>query len=102
MDLNDVLVRPIITEKSMREAGLGRFSFQINIQARKAQIRQAIEKNFNVNVHSIETLIVKGRKTRVGRKRRQVSLAPWKKAIAKLAPGQKIDLFEGLESEKKT
>lgn len=101
MQLDDILIRPIITEKSMKETGLDRFTFEVNIQAKKPEIRRAIEKRFNVNVKKLETLIVKGRKKRVGKKRISVKLAPWKKAIVKLASGQKIDLFEGLENEPK-
>ena len=101
MDSSDILKRPIITEKSMKEASLGRFTFEVNLRARKPEIRMAIEEKFNVNVRGIETIIVKGRKKRVGKRRILAKLSPWKKAIVKLTSGQKIDLFEGLENEPK-
>lgn len=101
MQLDDILIRPIITEKSMKETALGRFTFEVDIQAKKPEIRRAIEEKFNVNVKKVETLIVKGRKKRVGKKRISVKLAPWKKAIVKLNNNQKIDLFEGETNEPK-
>lgn len=101
MEQIDILRRPVITEKSMSQASVGRFTFEVAMEASKNQIRQAVEKQFKVKVVSIHTLIVKGKKKRVGKKRQQVKNSSRKKAIVTLFPGQKIDIFEGVESGKK-
>lgn len=102
MDQNNILIKPIITEKSMREASLGCFTFMVSLHARKPQIQKAVEENFNVNVIDVKTIVAKGKKKRVGKRRAILQLAPWKKAIVRLSTGQKIDLFEGETNEKKT
>lgn len=94
MDQTNILIKPIITEKSMDEAGRGRFTFAVLEKANKPQIKNTVEKQFNVNVISVKTLIVKGKKSRVGRKRIVRHASPFKKAIVELSQGQKIDLFE--------
>lgn len=97
----DVLKRPIMTEKSMREAGVGSFTFEVDKAATKGEIRQAIEEQFKVKVVGVQTLVVKGKRSRAGRRRQEIIGSPWKKAIIKLVSGQKIDIFEGVESGKK-
>ncbi|MDP3758652.1 MAG: 50S ribosomal protein L23 [Candidatus Daviesbacteria bacterium] len=89
-----VLKRPIITEKSMNQAGLGKFTFEVVSRADKKNIKQAIEEKFKVTVISVATNIVKGKTARVGKRRAEITKSSWKKAIVGLAKGQKIDLFE--------
>lgn len=103
MQTNDVIIKPILTELSLRSANLGWFTFEVSIQANKQEIKNAIEKNFNVNVVNVKTNITKSRKnTRVGKAKRRVLITKVKKARVKLAKDQKIQLFEGLEDGKKT
>lgn len=97
MDIGSVIVRPIVTEKAMKEASLGRYTFRVLLEADKPTIRKAVEESFKVNVKAVETTIVKGKKRRVGRRRTHTTLSPWKKAIVRLSEGQKIDLFEELK-----
>ena len=94
MNNRDIILAPIITEKSMQHAGLGKFSFKVATQADKRTIRRAIEEKFSVNVLNVWTMIVKGRKTRVGTRRNEVAVPPWKKAIVILKKGQNIGLFD--------
>lgn len=94
MEQIDVLIGPVITEKSMDEAGSGRFTFMVAKEATKPQIKQAVENQFKVNVLSVQTLMVKGKRGRGGKQRRVIKKSPAKKAMVKLSPGQKIDLFE--------
>ncbi len=89
-----LIVRPIITEKSMREAEAGKFTFQVVKDANKTAIKKAIESQFSVSVTGLSTITVKGKRKRVGKRRMEVKDSVIKKAIATLKKGQKIDLFE--------
>lgn len=93
MNLN-IIIKPIISEKSMSQVGLGKFTFEVAKSAGKNEIKKEVEKNFKVNVVSVATIVVKGRKKRTGTRRTEVAESSFKKAIVRLKPGQKIDLFE--------
>lgn len=101
MDAASILIRPIITEKSMDEAGRGRFTFVVAKNATKPEIKKAIEGQFKVNVISVATLVSKGKRGRAGKRRTEVVYTPFKKAIVGLKEGQRIDMFEVQEGEKK-
>ena len=89
----EVIKRPLITEKAVRiKETLGRYSFEVVPGSNKQSIRQAIEGFFSVKVEEVRTLIVRGKRRRVGRHFGQ--RPNWKKAIVTLAKGQKIELFE--------
>ena len=94
----DVLVRPLITEKSTDLMEQGQYAFEVLREANKIQIREAVEKRFNVKVTAVNTLNVKPKaKSRMATRRGGRITgheAGWKKAIVTLAPGESIDLFE--------
>jgi len=90
----NVIVAPIISEKSMLNAGKGRFTFVVAKDADKKAIKNAVEKAFNVNVIAVATTMVKGRTRRGGIRREEKVLSPWKKATVTLKSGQKIDIFD--------
>lgn len=94
MTNNIIIKRPIISEKSMNDASLGWYTFEVDLKANKKQIAQEVAKLFNVQVKSVSTEILKGKKKRAGRKRQIVKEANFKKAYVRLEAGQKIDLFE--------
>ena len=94
MDLHNVIVGPIITEKAMKEAGRGKFTFSVLRSANKTVIGKAVSAAFNVHVTAIQTVMVKGKRKRVGKKRTEVRDAVWKRAIVTLKKGEKIDIFE--------
>lgn len=94
MDLNNVIIRPIITEKSIKDATFGKFTFQVGKEIDKNEIKKAIEGEFKVNVVDVATSIVKGKKRRFGTRRIEKLSSPWKKASVTLKKGQKIDLFD--------
>lgn len=94
MDLTLVLKKPIITEKSLKAAQQGRYTFAVVKMATKGEIKKAVEKQFGVHVVATKTIILKGKTQRVGRRRQEIKKGPWKKAIVKLRPEEKIDLFE--------
>ena len=94
MEPNKVLTKAIITEKSMNDAASGWYTFAVRQRASKGEIKKAVESQFKVDVLNVRTIVVKGKSKRVGRRRQEVKLSPWKKAKVKLGPEQKIDLFE--------
>ena len=94
MHLYEVLRRPIITEKNTGLQAQGKYAFEVASEANKRQIKQAVEKAFNVKVTAVNVLIVPGKRGRVGK--REVLTPSWKKAIVTLQPGDKIGFFEGV------
>ena len=93
-DPRSVLVRPLMTEKSMqRKEELNAVTFKVTVDANKVEIRQAVEKVFNVKVATVRTASHEGKWKRMGK--HEGRRPSWKKAIVTLAPGHKIDLVEG-------
>ena len=102
MNIRQVIIAPVITEKSMRDAGLGRFTFKVAVSVNKPLIKEAIEKNFKVKVLKTFVSLVKGKTGRVGARRTEIVKTPWKKATVVLPKDQKISLFDtGGQSENK-
>ncbi len=90
-----VIKRPLITEKATILAGANKYAFEVDPRANKAQIKEAVELAFNVKVTAVNTMIVKGKTRRTGRRAR--TKAPdWKKAIVTVAPTDRIQIFEGV------
>lgn len=94
MNTNIVVKRPIITEKSFRDSAFGVYTFEVDLQAAKGQIRNEVEKLFKVHVTDIKTLIVKGKRRVFGKKRILKKQKDIKKARVQLAKGENIPLFE--------
>jgi large subunit ribosomal protein L23 len=90
----DILIRPLMTEKSMRQKEEeNTVTFQVAPDANKVEIRTAVETVFNVKVADVRTASFEGKLKRMGR--HQGRRPSWKKAIVRLAPGHKIELVEG-------
>ena len=94
MHLYEVLRRPLITEKGTTLQAEGKYAFEVAPAANKHQIKQSVEKAFNVEVTAVNVMTVPGKTRRVGG--REVMTPSWKKAIVTLRPGDKIGLFEGV------
>ena len=94
MQLHDVLIRPVITEKSTKLMEENKYTFRVPLTANKVQIRQAVEKIFNVKVEKVATIRVLGKTKRMGRT--QGKRSDCKKAIVTLKAGESITLFEGV------
>lgn len=90
----DIVVRPIVTEKSsLLKESANRYAFEVQRDANKIEIRKAVEKLFKVKVLSVSVVKVMGKKKRVGRF--SGKQPDWKKAYVKLSPKDKITIFEG-------
>ena len=93
MELHDILIRPVVTEKSTTRLGSDRtYAFQVGDSANKHQIKDAVEAYFKVSVESVRTLRVRGKRKRFGRHYGKRS--NWKKAYVTLVEGDSIQLFE--------
>lgn len=93
--MNTVIIkRPMITERSLIEAGKGVFTFQVDLKSTKSQIRQALESMFAVHVTGMSTVIRKGKSRMVGRKRIAKKESNTKVARVHLKSGEKIPYFE--------
>lgn len=92
MDARDILIRPLITEKSTQLMEEGKYVFVVAKKANKIEIAKAVAEVFNVKVADVNTVNVSGKVKRMGRfvgKR-----SDYKKAIVKLAPGETIEFFQ--------
>jgi len=96
MNPEQVIRRPIVlTEKSNLLRGQNQVIFEVSRAANKIQIRNAVEKLFNVNVVSVNTLVVRGKERRMGRG--HARMQNWKKAMVTLKEGETIDFFDASE-----
>ncbi|MDE6035131.1 MAG: 50S ribosomal protein L23 [Ruminococcus sp.] len=91
----DIILKPVITERSMDNLQLGKYTFKVAKNATKPEIKKAVEKLFGVEVAKVTTMNVKGKLKRVGRYQGMTS--SWKKAIVTLTENSKaIEFFEGM------
>ena len=89
----EVLQRPVISEKSTALSEVaGKYVFEVATGANKQEIKEAVQKLFNVSVKSVKTMVMHGKLKRVGRSEKKHS--NWKKAIVTVGEGQKIDFFQ--------
>jgi large subunit ribosomal protein L23 len=96
MDPSQVIIRPVVSEKSYVLATANKYVFRVHADAHKTQIRQSIEALFDVSVVSVHTLSVKSKPKRRGQIHGRTR--SWKKAIVQVGPGDSIPIFQGLES----
>jgi len=95
-ELYRVIKRPVVTEKSNRlNEKLNQVAFEVAWDASKSEIKQAVEKIFNVKVDKVRTMRMAPKMKNYGRKRVQRQNA-WKKALVTLKQGNKIDFYEGI------
>ena len=101
MTAPEIILRPVISEKSIDESGRGKYTFAVHDKANKIQIKAAVEelyKKESVTVVAVNVLTTKAKEKRRGNRRGQTvgHTTPWRKAIVTLAAGQKIEFFEGV------
>ena len=94
--LHEIILRPLIlTEKGeAQKEEYNKFFFEVALRANKVQVKQAVEKLFGVKVADVNTMVVRGKPGRVGRK--STKRPNWKKAVVTLKEGDTIEFFEGV------
>jgi large subunit ribosomal protein L23 len=97
MDARTVIIRPVISEKSYALIGEGKYTFRVHDRAHKTQIARAVEEIFGVQVTNVRTAKVRAKPKRRGLQSGKTRA--WKKAVVQLAPGERIELFEGAAAE---
>ena len=95
MDMYQIVKKPLVTEKGTVMLAEGNWvTFKVHLDANKIEIREAVQKIFNVSVLQVNTQIVRGKRKRFGKTMGQSKA--WKKAIVQLKEGDKIEIFEGV------
>jgi large subunit ribosomal protein L23 len=93
MDPRQVIVEPVVSEKSYALMAEGKYTFRVNERAHKTQISHAVAEIFGVTVVQVRTSRVRSKPKRRGL--HSGKTRAWKKAVVELAPGDQIELFEG-------
>jgi large subunit ribosomal protein L23 len=95
MDMYQVVIKPLVTEKGTMMLSEGNWvTFRVHQDANKIEVREAVQKIFSVSVLQVNTQIVRGKRRRFGKTMGQSK--PWKKAMVRLKEGDKIEIFEGV------
>lgn len=94
-EASEIIINPLISEKSMDLIqNNNTYTFRVDADANKIEIRNAIEKIFDVKVVNVNTMNMRGKIRRLGRN--EGKRPDWKKALIKLAAGDEIEVYEGL------
>jgi large subunit ribosomal protein L23 len=97
MDASQVIIRPVVSEKSYVLATADKYTFRVHPDAHKTQIKQAIEELFDVRVLEVRTASVPSKPKRRGYTAGRTRA--WKKAVVQVRPGDTIPIFQGLEAD---
>jgi large subunit ribosomal protein L23 len=92
---NEVLLAPVVSEKSYGQIGMNKYTFKVHRDAHKTQVRQAVEELFDVKVVNVNIVKVQSKPKRRGMFRG--SRPGWKKAIVQVRKGDTIEIFEGAQ-----
>jgi large subunit ribosomal protein L23 len=99
MQAYEVLLRPVVSEKSTELASENKYTFEVSPRANKIEIRRAVEDRYKVRVANVRTISMPAKEKGAGfvgiNKRRRGYASPWKKAIVTLQPGERIEDFFG-------
>jgi large subunit ribosomal protein L23 len=93
MDARQIILEPVVSEKSYALMSDGKYTFRVDDRAHKTQIARAVEEVFEVRVTAVRTAKVRAKPKRRGVHNGRTR--SWKKAVVQLAPGDRIELFEG-------
>ena len=98
LQATEIILRPVISEKSMDQTNASKYTFAVADTANKMQIKAAVEELFKVTVLSVNVMTMKAKeKSRNRRRGRQVGFtSPWKKAVVTVKSGDSIEFFEGV------
>lgn len=97
MHAREVVISPIVSEKSYALIAQNKYTFRVHPDAHKTQIRQSVEEIFGVRVTDVRTMKMKSKPKRRGWTSGRTR--SWKKAVVELVPGDRIELFEGAAIE---
>jgi large subunit ribosomal protein L23 len=95
VSLHDILIRPVISEKSIAQTERNNYTFAVARDANKFQFKAAVEAEFKVDVLDVRVISVRPKEKRRGR-RTPGTVPGWRKAVVTIGPGQKIELFEAV------
>jgi large subunit ribosomal protein L23 len=93
MRVSSLIIKPVVTEKSIAMSSQGKYVFQVGMGANFGNIKQELKKLFNVDVISMHTIILPGKKRRIARTPRFMKTAKRKKVIVTLKKDQKLDIL---------
>jgi large subunit ribosomal protein L23 len=94
MNIYDVIVRPLWTEKSEINKWQGKYTFEVNLHANKVEIKRAVEQIYDVKVQSVNVMVVPAKISRRRGRKPIVRRPVWKKAVVTVAPGERIEVLE--------
>ena len=94
MEAREILVRPVVSEKTNADMSDGRYVFIVDKRANRTEIKMAVEEVFKVKVDRVNTMNYLGKNRRMGRY--EGKRPDFKKAVVTLAAGQRIEMFEGM------
>ena len=92
MNSNDVILKPVISEKTTELMGINKYVFRVSMKANKLMVTRAVKELFGVQPEKVNVMTVRGKDRRL--RFRTGKRSAWKKAIITLKPGEKIELFE--------
>jgi large subunit ribosomal protein L23 len=92
MNANDIILKPVISEKTTELMGINKYVFRVSMSANKLMVARAVKDLFGVQPEKVNVLTVRGKNRRL--RFRTGKRSAWKKAIITLKPGEKIELFE--------
>ena len=95
MDASQILLAPIVSEKSYAGTSVGKYTFRVHDDAHRTQVRQAVEQLFDVKVERVNIIKVQAKPKRRGLFKG--TRPGWKKAVVQLRPGDRIEFFEGAQ-----
>lgn len=92
MNANDIILKPVISEKTTELMGINKYVFRVSMKANKLMVYRAVKELFGVDPEKVNVLMVRGKNRRL--RYRTGKRSAWKKAIVTLKAGEKIELFE--------
>ena len=95
---SQIVIKPVISEKSMDETQRGKYTFRVHTDANKLQVKEAVEELFKVEVLTVNVSTTHAKEKSRNRRKGRIKgwTSPWKKAVVTIATGQKIEFFEGV------
>lgn len=97
--MDNIIIKPVITEYSLKDAGKGKYTFQVHKDANKYEIKNAVKEQFGVDVKKVYTSFLRGSKSKLTRKGQKKTKYVIKKARVLLGKDQKIDIFEEIKEK---